>query len=102
MADIKYEIEKSFGSIKTGDWTLEVNLVSWNGRPAKYEIRKWDENHEKMGKGVTLTKEEIVELFNKSGEILGAIEGREVRKVEEVPIPSVEIEDEEGIEELPF
>ncbi len=57
-------IEKELGVIsesKSG-WKLELNLVSWNGRPAKYDIRSWDSKHEKMGKGVTLTKEELSTL----------------------------------------
>jgi len=43
-------------------WTKELNLVSWNGREPKYDIREWDPEHEKMGKGVTLTEEELVAL----------------------------------------
>lgn len=43
-------------------WTKELNLVSWNDRNPKYDIREWDENHEKMSKGVTLTKEDLSAL----------------------------------------
>lgn len=46
----------------TKNWTKEINLVSWNGRKAKIDIRDWDENHEKMGKGITLSKEELKAL----------------------------------------
>lgn len=46
---------------RTG-WTKELNLVSYNGAPAKYDIRSWDPNHEKMGKGVTFTRDELVQL----------------------------------------
>ncbi len=62
--DFSYKIEKNFGTISTGrgGWSTELNLVSWNGRQAKYDIRSWDENHEKMGKGLTLTTEEIKAL----------------------------------------
>ncbi|MCR5080702.1 MAG: hypothetical protein K6B17_05105 [Treponema sp.] len=57
-------IEKEIGVLSQGKggWKLELNFVSWNGRPAKYDIRSWDENHEKMGKGVTFTQEELLEL----------------------------------------
>ena len=41
---------------------MELNLVSWGGRPAKYDLRSWSPDHEKMGKGLTLTKEELVAL----------------------------------------
>ncbi len=42
----------------------ELNLVSFNDRDPKYDIREWDANHEKMSKGVTLTADELVELRN--------------------------------------
>ena len=59
---IKYEIEEhvvAIGEDNGKDWRVEVNLISWNGQPAKYDIRKWSPDHEKMGKGITLTKEEF-------------------------------------------
>ena len=64
MADLKYEIKKSIGVIGEGTkgWKKEVNLVSWNDRKPKLDIRDWDETHEKMGKGVTLNKNEVEEL----------------------------------------
>lgn len=43
-------------------WKLELNKISWRKRPAKYDIRKWSENHERMSKGVTLTKDELKKL----------------------------------------
>lgn len=43
-------------------WKTELNFISWNDRPAKYDIRPWSEDHEKMGKGITLTGEELVKL----------------------------------------
>lgn len=61
MADIKYEIEKELGSISESPkgWKKELNLISWNGKEAKYDLRDWAPQHEKMGKGVTLSKEEL-------------------------------------------
>lgn len=69
MAEIKYEIVKSIGvlSESANGWKKELNLVSWNDRAPKYDIRDWDENHEKMGKGITLSEDEmqtLVELMN--------------------------------------
>lgn len=64
MAEFNYEIVKTFGELsesKTG-WKKEVTLVSWNDREAKYDIRDWAPEHAKMGKGVTLTKEEMKQL----------------------------------------
>lgn len=64
MADIKFEIEKELGSISESPkgWTKELNLISWNGKDAKYDLRDWAPEHEKMGKGVTLSIEELKKL----------------------------------------
>lgn len=44
-------------------WQREVNLVSWNGNPAKIDIREWNENHDMMSKGSVFTEEEAKELL---------------------------------------
>jgi len=64
MADIKYEIVKKIGTLsKAGSgWSKELNLVSWNDRDAKYDIRDWSADGDKMGKGVTLSKDELLAL----------------------------------------
>jgi hypothetical protein len=64
MADIKYEIVKKIGVLsKAGSgWAKELNLISWNDREPKYDLRDWSADGEKMGKGVTLTKEELSTL----------------------------------------
>lgn len=64
MADIKYEIKEELGEIgaNSSGWTKELNLISWNGGAEKYDIRDWSPDHEKMGKGITLTKEEVLRL----------------------------------------
>ena len=69
--DINYEIEEMFGIISDskGGWTKELNLISWNGAKAKYDIRDWSPGHEKIGKGITLSEEEAKELYNLLGEI---------------------------------
>lgn len=65
MAGIKYEIVEHIGVLSENakGWKKELNLISWNDRDPKYDIRDWDENHEKMGKGVTLSKEELQSLY---------------------------------------
>ena len=62
--EIKYDIVEELGvlSESTKGWTKELNLISWNDGAPKYDIRDWAPKHEKMGKGVTLTKEEVLEL----------------------------------------
>ena len=64
MADIKFEITKHIGILSEGSkgWQKELNLISWNDREPKYDIRDWSPEHAKMGKGVTLSDAEIVEL----------------------------------------
>ena len=65
MADIRYDIIKELGIISesTRGWTKELNMVSWNGAKAKVDIRDWAPDHEKMGKGITLTEEEAKVLY---------------------------------------
>ena len=64
MADIKYEIKETLGELSESGktWRKELNLISWNDKEAKYDIRDWSPEHEKMGKGVTLSKEELINL----------------------------------------
>ena len=64
MADIKFEITKHIGVLSENakGWTKELNLVSWNDREPKYDIREWSPEHDKMGKGVTLSEEEVAKL----------------------------------------
>lgn len=64
MAEIKFEIKDELGILSEGSkgWRKELNLIRWNERDAKYDIRDWSPEHEKMGKGVTLTKEELLGL----------------------------------------
>ncbi len=64
MSELKYEIISHIAIISENKkgWTKELNLISWNEREAKFDIREWDTEHEKMSKGITLTKEEILKL----------------------------------------
>ena len=70
--EIECEIIESYGIFSAGakNWNKEVNLVSWNGRPAKLDIRAWQSNHEKCGKGIALTREETEELVKLLNKIL--------------------------------
>ena len=64
MAEFTYEIIEEIAVLSENEkgWRKELNLIAWNGREPKYDIRDWAPEHEKMGKGVTLTKEELKEL----------------------------------------
>jgi hypothetical protein len=76
MPDITFDILKHYGvlSEEKGGWKKELNLVSWNGRNPKLDIRDWAPGHEKMGKGITLTREEAAILMELIG---GSLEKEE-------------------------
>lgn len=61
MTDIQYEIVEELGVLSESakGWRKELNKVSWNGREPKYDLREWAPGHEKMGKGITLTDDEV-------------------------------------------
>lgn len=73
--EVRFEIINHIGVISTAStgWNLELNRVSWNGREPKYDVRSWSPDHQKMGKGITLSEEELVslsKLLNKELEYL--------------------------------
>ncbi|MBQ5907281.1 MAG: YdbC family protein [Treponema sp.] len=73
MADeFSFQITEQLKVISTSKsgWTLELNKVSWGGRPAKYDLRSWAPDHQKMGKGITLTDEELEALKTALNELL--------------------------------
>ncbi len=66
MPQITKKIVKHLGILKTqsSGWTKELNLVSWNKREAKYDIRDWSEDHELCGKGITFDEDEAELLLD--------------------------------------
>ncbi len=64
MAGIKYEIKETIGVLSENSkgWGKELNLISWNDRAPKFDIRDWSPEHEKMGKGMTFTNDELKTL----------------------------------------
>jgi len=64
MDEIQFDVVKHIGVISDGKggWKKELNMVSWNGRPPKLDVRDWAPDRKKMGKGITLTPEEGVKL----------------------------------------
>lgn len=62
--EVTFEIKEHIGVISENNKgsTKEVNLVSWNGGEAKYDIREWDPEHVKMSRGVTLNEEQATAL----------------------------------------
>ena len=64
MPEFKYEIVKTLGVVSqpNNGWIKELNLISWNNREPVYDLRTWDETHERMGKGITLTADDLKNL----------------------------------------
>lgn len=64
MSDITYEIVMQLGIISQSGsgWVKELNLISWNNRAPKYDLRDWSADHSQMGRGVTLSREELLAL----------------------------------------
>ena len=62
--EFSYEIVEEIAVLSENNkgWRKELNLVSWNGRPPKFDLRDWAPDHEKMVKGLTLTNEEFEQL----------------------------------------
>ena len=85
---IKYTIVRHIATIKGwGTKTLEFNVVKWGNNPAKYDLRRWD--GDSPGKGLTLSKDDLEELFNIIGDELELFEGDEVEEKSMLPyIPS--------------
>ncbi|GMO12812.1 MAG: PC4/YdbC family ssDNA-binding protein [Treponemataceae bacterium] len=74
MAEFTYEITKKIAVISEGKtgWKTELNMVAWNGRESKYDIRSWSPDGQRMGKGISLTAEELTALkktLNELGEV---------------------------------
>ena len=64
MNEVKFEIVEEIAVLSESEkgWKKELNIISWNGKEAKYDLREWSPDHEKMGKGVTLTNDELKSL----------------------------------------
>lgn len=64
MGEIKFDIVKRIAILSEtkGGWTLELNLISWNDREPKYDLREWSPDKEKMSKGITLSREDLTSL----------------------------------------
>jgi len=67
----RFEIVQNIAVLSTekSGWTKEINLVSYNDAPPKFDIRSWDPNHEKMGKGITLSNEEVKILLDAMADV---------------------------------
>ncbi|MCL1831245.1 MAG: PC4/YdbC family ssDNA-binding protein [Oscillospiraceae bacterium] len=69
MAEFKFEVTEKIGvlSSSASGWNREINMVSWNDREPKLDIRDWAPDNTKMGKGISLSREEakiLKEILN--------------------------------------
>lgn len=70
-----YEIVEQVAVLsQSGDTTKELNRASYNGSPAKYDLRSWrrTDREEKLLKGLTLTDDEaraLKEALNSRGDL---------------------------------
>lgn len=46
----------------SGGWSLELNKISWNKKAPKFDLRSWSSDHQKMGKGITMTADDVRKL----------------------------------------
>jgi hypothetical protein len=70
--EIKFEIIRKYGVLSDNGrgWRKEFNLVAWNDRDPKLDIRDWNEDHSRMGKGLTFSREEAIKLYELLGDYL--------------------------------
>ncbi len=82
MREIQYEIVKEIAVLSTGDsgYTKEINLISWNGKEPKYDIRSFSPNREKCGKGITLNADEAAALLKALQKELNSEDSEDIRK----------------------
>ena len=63
--DFEYEVVNSIGVLAryNSGWTKEINMVAWNGKDPKFDIRDWNPEHSQMSRGVTLYEDELKQLM---------------------------------------
>ena len=73
QTEFSVEIKEVIGviGVAPSGWTKELNSVAWNGQPPVLDIRTWNPDHTKCGKGITLSQKEAEELYSVLGEHLG-------------------------------
>lgn len=66
MAQLNFNIEDICGTLSENKdgWHKQLTYISWNNRPAKFDLRSWDPDYQAMTKGITLTKDELIKLKN--------------------------------------
>ena len=76
--DFSFEVIKDFGAFGEGKWQKHLTLLSFNGKPPKYDIRPWNDDMSKMGKGISLDLEDLMDLQEMFSVILDSEEFEEL------------------------
>jgi hypothetical protein len=101
-----YEIKDFIISVNNGnsEWNLELNLISWNNREPKYDIRKWSPDHEKMSKGISFDEDEAILFFQQADKFLDRFRSESKQEVTKDDDFEKEFEDTaiEEVSDLPF
>ena len=69
-SDLKFEIIEDFGAFGEGKWQKHLTLIKWGGNNPKYDIRPWNDDMTKCGKGVTLDLEDLMDLQDMFSKII--------------------------------
>lgn len=108
--EISMEIEEGFDFIieEGQNTSINVRKISWNGRPAKIDIRKWsyNESGERAMKGIGLTDEGTDELacvlvengYGGTRRLVNALKSRGDEPVD-IELPPEEENEDDGSEE---
>lgn len=77
---IKFEIVEHIGVLNTypTGWNKELNVVKWNDRTEKYDVRDWSPGHDRMSKGVTMFEDELKKLVDFCSAIFGSEPGSDI------------------------
>ena len=60
---LRVEVVEELATLsESGTWKKQLNIVQWGDNIAKYDIRSWNQDHTKSGKGITLKLQELIEL----------------------------------------
>lgn len=98
--DFSYEVTEEIGIIGNptpSGWATQLNLVSWNGKEPKLDIRSWNEDRSRMGKGISLSIEEATELANLLNSYLGLGSDEELERPLTHEEMLAEMAEQEGI-----
>lgn len=98
MADLKFEILEQFGVLSTSKsgWQTELNFVQWGDGTPKFDLRSWSPEHKKMGKGITLTHDDIVKLTEVLQGIMAQEAPGKVTPTFEEPVEEIDEDEEYG------